>query len=47
MDPKGAEEWDLPDARIAVLLGRGHSPMVEEPGRMARIIADFARTPGG
>jgi pimeloyl-ACP methyl ester carboxylesterase len=43
VDPKGAEEWDVPGARTAVLPGRGHSPMVEEPERMARLIAEFAR----
>jgi pimeloyl-ACP methyl ester carboxylesterase len=47
VDPKGADEWDVPGARIAVLPGRGHSPMVEEPERMARLIADFARVRGG
>ena len=47
VDPKGAEEWDVPGARVAVLPGRGHSPMVERPGQMARIIAEFARRRGG
>lgn len=43
VDPKAAGEWDVPGARIAVLPGRGHSPMVEAPERMARLIAAFAR----
>ncbi|HEX8053618.1 MAG TPA: alpha/beta hydrolase [Thermoleophilaceae bacterium] len=43
VDPKAAEEWDVPGVRVAVLPGRGHSPMVEEPERMARLIAEFAR----
>jgi pimeloyl-ACP methyl ester carboxylesterase len=43
VDPKGAMEWDVPGARIAVLPGHGHSPMVEDPERMARLIAEFAR----
>ena len=46
VDPKGAEAWDVPGARIAVLPGRGHSPMVERPERMARLIAEFARVRG-
>jgi pimeloyl-ACP methyl ester carboxylesterase len=43
VDPKGAQAWDLPHNRVAVLPGAGHSPMVERPGQMARIIAEFAR----
>jgi pimeloyl-ACP methyl ester carboxylesterase len=44
VDPKGAEAWSsLPGTRIAVLKGAGHSPIVERPGQMARIIAEFAR----
>jgi pimeloyl-ACP methyl ester carboxylesterase len=46
VDPKAAEEWDVPGVRIALLPGRGHSPMVEEPERMARLIAAFARESG-
>jgi pimeloyl-ACP methyl ester carboxylesterase len=44
VDPKGAHAWDgLPKLRIAVLPGAGHSPNVDRPGQMARIIAEFAR----
>jgi pimeloyl-ACP methyl ester carboxylesterase len=44
VDAKGAEAWrSVPGARIAVLPGAGHSPIVERPGQMARIIAEFAR----
>jgi pimeloyl-ACP methyl ester carboxylesterase len=43
VDPKGVEEWDVPGARRVTLPGRGHSPMVEQPERMARLIAEFAR----
>jgi pimeloyl-ACP methyl ester carboxylesterase len=32
-----------PGARKVVLAGRGHSPLVEEPQRLARPIAEFAR----
>ena len=46
VDPDGAEAWDVPGVRIAVLPGRGHSPMVEEPERVARLIAEFARVRG-
>jgi pimeloyl-ACP methyl ester carboxylesterase len=43
VDPKGAMEWDVPGARQVVLQGYGHSPLVEDPERMARLIAEFAR----
>lgn len=44
VDPKGAEAWrSVPGARIAVLPGAGHTPFVDRPGQMARIIAEFAR----
>jgi pimeloyl-ACP methyl ester carboxylesterase len=43
VDPKGAAEWDVPGVRKVVLPGHGHSPMVEDPERMARLIAEFAR----
>jgi pimeloyl-ACP methyl ester carboxylesterase len=43
VDPKGARAWDVPHTRVAVLPGAGHSPFVERPGQMARIIAEFAR----
>ena len=43
VDPKAANEWDLPRLRVAVLKGAGHTPFVERPGRMARVIAEFAR----
>jgi pimeloyl-ACP methyl ester carboxylesterase len=46
VDSKAANAWDVPGARIAVLQGRGHSPMVEQPERMARLIAEFARVKG-
>jgi len=43
-DPDGAMEWgSVPGARIAVLPGRGHTPMVERPEQAARLIAEFAR----
>ena len=44
VDSDGARAWDgLADLRVAVLPGAGHSPIVERPGQMARIIAEFAR----
>ncbi len=43
VDPKAAVEWDVPNVRIAVLAGHGHTPMVEDPEPMARLIAEFAR----
>ena len=44
VDPKGARAWSsVPGVRIAVLPGAGHTPIVERPGQMARIIAEFAR----
>lgn len=43
VDSKAAREWDVPGVRSVVLPGAGHSPMVERPGQMARIIAEFAR----
>ena len=46
VDPKGAQAWDVPGVRTAVLPENGHSPMVEDPERMARLIADFARVRG-
>ena len=46
VDSKGALEWDVPGVRIAVLPGHGHSPQVEDPEKMARLIADFARVRG-
>jgi pimeloyl-ACP methyl ester carboxylesterase len=33
----------LPNARLEVLQGAGHFVELEEPGRVARLIADFAR----
>ena len=43
VDPDAAAEWDVPRRRYAVLKGRGHTPFVERPGQMARLIAEFAR----
>jgi pimeloyl-ACP methyl ester carboxylesterase len=44
VDSRGAREWrSVPGARIAVLPGLGHTPFVDRPGQMARIIAEFAR----
>lgn len=44
VDPDGARAWNgLAKLRIAVLPGAGHSPNVERPGQMARIIAEFTR----
>jgi pimeloyl-ACP methyl ester carboxylesterase len=43
VDSKAATEWDVPGVRSAVLRGAGHAPMVERPGQVARIIAEFAR----
>jgi pimeloyl-ACP methyl ester carboxylesterase len=44
VDSAGAREWSsVPGARIAVLPGLGHTPFVDRPGRLARIIAEFAR----
>lgn len=43
VDPKAAGEWDVPGVRFAVLKGAGHTPIVERPAQMARIIAEFAR----
>ena len=44
VDSKAAKEWSsVPGARIAVLPGAGHTPFVERPGQLARIIAEFAR----
>ena len=43
VDPDGAKAWHVAGERIAILPGRGHSPMVEQPERMARLIAEFAR----
>ena len=47
VDSDAAAAWDaVPGARIAVLEGRGHTPFVERPGQLARIIAEFARVRG-
>jgi pimeloyl-ACP methyl ester carboxylesterase len=43
VDSKAATEWDLPKVRSHVIEDAGHSPLVERPGQMARIIAEFAR----
>ena len=43
VDPRAAREWDVPGVRVTVLRGAGHSPIVERPAAMARIIAEFAR----
>jgi pimeloyl-ACP methyl ester carboxylesterase len=44
VDSKAAKEWlSVPGARVAVLPGRGHTPFVERPGRLAGIIAEFVR----
>ena len=46
VDSKGAQEWDVPGVRIAVLPGHGHSPQVEDPEKTAGLIAEFARVQG-
>jgi pimeloyl-ACP methyl ester carboxylesterase len=44
VDPKSAQDYHrIPGAEVNVLQATGHSPMVEEPGRTARLIAAFAR----
>lgn len=44
VDSKGARAWSgIERLRVAVLPGAGHSPIVERPGQMAQIIAEFAR----
>ena len=44
VDPDAAKAWDgLPNLRVAVLPGRGHTPFVERPAQFAGIIAEFAR----
>ena len=43
VDSKAATEWDLPRVRSHVIEGAGHTPFVERPAQMARVIAEFAR----
>jgi pimeloyl-ACP methyl ester carboxylesterase len=40
---KGIRYRAVPGARVTVLPGLGHSPQLERPGRVARLISDFAR----
>jgi len=43
LPPRLAERWGeaLPRARVAVLAGAGHVPMVEAPAELARVLLDF------
>jgi pimeloyl-ACP methyl ester carboxylesterase len=34
----------VPGARVELLAGVGHTPMLEDPGRTARLLLDFAET---
>jgi pimeloyl-ACP methyl ester carboxylesterase len=44
-DPKSAQDYrKVPNARIVVLDGAGHSPHVEKPAATARLIRDFIDT---
>jgi pimeloyl-ACP methyl ester carboxylesterase len=46
--PGAARDWRaLPGARIALLAGAGHSPMVEDPAATARRIDRFATASSG
>jgi pimeloyl-ACP methyl ester carboxylesterase len=44
VDPDSAQDYEkVPGARVTLMPGVGHSPMVEKPDQTARLIADFAR----
>ncbi len=43
VDPDSAREYEsVPGARVEYLGASGHSPMVEQPGEVARLLRDFA-----
>jgi pimeloyl-ACP methyl ester carboxylesterase len=45
VDPRAVEGWAATTgARIELLPGVGHTPIVEAPGRTVELIADFADT---